>query len=206
MENLFHVLDEEEEVFTFESMSVKHLTESEELEVTYEYSMNHDDMFVSKFYLQIPGLSGEEVSMSQLDQDISLLRIVFSQGMCILHWFWMGFGTSRIEISSSIAEQVLLNQEMWTFWQTVYVPMMAEFLFVNRIPNKVVSLQVVSSYRWPEIKNEDDKSELNQSWHKDRGATLNEWREKYSVIVPLGGSSMFIVIVYKCRHMFKFLF
>ncbi len=56
MENLFHVLDEEEEVFTFESMSVKHLTESEELEVTYEYSMNHDDMFVSKFYLQIPGL------------------------------------------------------------------------------------------------------------------------------------------------------
>lgn len=186
MENLFHIIDEDDEVFTFDIITIEHLQSSQELEITFHYSVNRSDVFISKVYVQIDGLN-EEICSSLLIHDTSLVRIIFSLGMCVLQWFWMGFGSGKIEISASVAEQVELDKNMLEFWRHVYEPMIAEFLFVNRIPDKEVTLEVSSTYSWPSNSGKDHDIEVEKRGWCDGASVLSRWKETYSVIVPLGG-------------------
>lgn len=200
MENLFHIIETEEEVFTFDSMTIRHLVESEEIEISFAYGVNRTDSFVSKIYMHIRGLN-DDIYSTSLVEDLALRRMIFSLGMCTLHWFWMGFGIGKIEISRLIAEQVQLDDGMLQYWREVYVPMMAEFLYINRTPDKVVTLCIESSYSMPSGSSAIPIS-VEKTW-KESATQLRHWQKAYSVIVPLGGKSCCILYQIPCRFPIK---
>jgi hypothetical protein len=184
-ESLFHVVDEEDEVFSFDAMLIRHLSESQELEITFVFGANRVDAFESKVFVHVAGLDGD-VCSSLLVGDLQLKRIVFSLGMCVLQWFWMGFGAARIEIGAAVAEAVALDEEMLRFWRAVYEPMLAEFLYVNRLPDKEVALAVDAAYAWPAQPTPPPRDD--RGWCAD-APRIRRWREQFSLLVPLGGKS-----------------
>lgn len=184
-ESLFHVVDADDEVFSFDAMDIRHLSDSEELEITFGFGNNRVDAFESKVFVQVAGLD-RDVCSSLLVHDVQLKRIVFSLGMCVLQWFWMGFGSARIEIGAAVAEAVALDEEMLRFWRAVYEPMLAEFLYVNRLPDKEVSLDVDAAYAWPA--QPTPAPPADRSWCAD-ARRMRRWREQFSLLVPLGGKA-----------------
>lgn len=195
-ESLFHVIDEEDEVFSFDAMDIRHLPDSQELEITFVFGANRVDAFESKVYVHVAGLDGD-VCSSLLVGDLQLKRIVFSLGMCVLQWFWMGFGAARIEIGAAVAEAVALDEEMLRFWRAVYEPMLAEFLYVNRLPDKEVVLAVDVAYAWPAQPTPAPRDD--RSWCAD-APRIRRWREQFSLLVPLGGKAPRVSSRYLCAR------
>lgn len=136
------------------------------------------------------------------------LLAVFSVGMCVLPWYWMGFATSSITISSAIAAAVGISAEDVAFWQTLYTNVLMEFMYVNKLAypitlsveeqthNQLVSdgIDHLSATEGSKNRNGSvgDSQSQRQRINSCGGGNYNSMtateEDKKKVFVPLGGT------------------
>ena len=71
-------------------------------------------------------------SPEQIDASVSLKRMVFSVGMCVLPWVWMGFGCKQIILSDSVVQFATLSKDMLDFWSQFYNLVLLEYMYIHR--------------------------------------------------------------------------
>ena len=53
---------------------------------------------------------------------------IISIGLCVVTWYWMGYGCQRIILENDIG---YVSPNMLTFWLTLYENVLREYLFLN---------------------------------------------------------------------------
>ncbi|RYY84194.1 hypothetical protein EON63_09730 [archaeon] len=132
LEGLFAELDPDCEVFFFDDIEVD-VSIQDGLQVIYHfrYVGQEEHRFKSKLFIQ----------HVQLALNTAAYRTLFSIGMCVLPWFWMGFATRRVVISARTAQLAELTEDMMRYWREAYAHILAEFVYVNRLNFDEVDLQ-----------------------------------------------------------------
>lgn len=115
LNDLFQVISLSELVFGFE------LIRFEENVVTFYYSV-HNIHFTSELHLPL--------SIPSHSSSSSLSNVLFSIGMAILPWYWMGFGTKIIRIKKEVGS---FSREMMDYWEDFYNNIMLEYMYINHI-------------------------------------------------------------------------
>lgn len=187
LENLFFVRDTEDEEFVFEGMKLYLSASNLELIIEFSFRFCALSSFTSKLHVGLPTDFGGIETLN-----LGIRRTAFSIGMCVLHWFWMGFAAARIVVSLEMAKEVELTRDMMEYWREAYTNMTAEFLYLNKLAHKIVTLQVEEGYIWPteslahyDIKEDERKGLRVPSTH--------------DAIVPLGGGKDSLVVLQMAR-------
>jgi hypothetical protein len=111
-----------EEVFLFKEISLaRSEVELNSTEVCFHFEYGDAQM---RSMLLVPASPAELASARYR-------RILFSIGMCVCPWFWMGWGCRRIHLGEKVTTGVI-SQEMVDFWQEVYDNVLLEFMFVHQ--------------------------------------------------------------------------
>lgn len=91
---------------------------------------------------------------------------LFCIGMCVLPWYWMGFGCERIVINSEICPY---SPSLLEFWQSLYSNVLLEFLHCNKSAEfpklslsdaNLTSLPVPTPLKMTEAKDESEGAVL----------------------------------------------
>jgi hypothetical protein len=93
---------------------------------------------------------------------------IFSVGMCILSWYWMGFGCKRIVIELDCLE---VTPRMIQFWQKLYSNVLLEYVYCNR---KNAILPII------------ELSNTNKTFCNSTSTFMSNISRK--VLIPLGGT------------------
>ena len=104
-----------EEVFRFEDIVLS------EDQIQFTFSLNHlrftSDIHLPTSISSVPALEPHRT-------------LLFSIGMCVLPWYWMGFATKVIEISSKIGK---FHPGIIEYWVEVYNNVLLEYLYLNKL-------------------------------------------------------------------------
>eukprot|EP01031_Cornospumella_fuschlensis_P026776 gene26776-32354_t len=175
LENLFEELDPACETICFANIDVD-VSIQTGVQVVFHFTYNYldDDPLVFKSKLVIEHI--------QLKLDIEAYRVLFSIGMCVLPWIWMGFATRRIVISRAVAQLAELSDDMLVYWREVYAHILAEFVYVNRLEFDEVDLQFE-----PYVKGTEERDIIV-------AGSLSPQVLDFSVLVPLGGGKDSLVV------------
>lgn len=176
-QGLFHVRDSEEEIFYFDSIILNPSLSSSQpnyhhledgLQVDFVYRFCHDHKFTANLFIANVGV----------DLSLSIYRTLFSIGMTILPWYWMGFASKKVVISDSIAELAQVDPHILSYWEEVYVHILAEFVYVNKLSFHRVELNC-SFFPHPSSSSSLDGQRL--------GTISQSLISSSSNLVPLGG-------------------
>lgn len=142
--------------------------------VRFQYTYSHEHVITSNFY--IPW------DISDRMDDPILRKCLAFIGMCVLPWYWMGFATKTILISSVIP----LEDSDIPYWQTLYDNILAEFMFVHHLNFRV------------QIKLDSDKSahKYEPKATKNAGPFPRDSNDCSAILLPLGGGKDSIVAWY----------
>jgi hypothetical protein len=123
------LFDEEavdDEFFSFDDISMHWDQLRNETNITFHYSYGLKRKIESE--MAICGrLSSEHT------------HALFCVGMCVLPWYWMGYGCEKIIISVDVCP---FSPKILEFWQTLYSNVLLEYLHSNkssRLPTLVLS-------------------------------------------------------------------
>jgi hypothetical protein len=109
---------------------------------------------------------------------------LFCIGMCVLPWYWMGYGCERIVINSNICPY---SSSLLEFWQTLYSNVLLEFLHCNKtaeFPKLFFSDQTFTGLPVP----------LSISTSCRGSAEEDKEDSEGSVLVPIGGGKDSLVV------------
>lgn len=154
---LFTRVDDTEFAFYFSSISIQ-ATEGA-TKVIFEYNYNRGKPIRSSMLI-----SGE--------LDRSHKTCVLAIGMCVLPWYWMGFGTKRI-----ILEVEGVTDEIMSFFSIMYANVLLEFCERNNVEVPTIAMSEKSRAAVGTAAGAVDVD----SCHCKSGA------EEESILVPLGG-------------------
>lgn len=70
--------------------------------------------------------------------------LLFPIGMCVLLWYWMGFGSKRIQISNQISSLLPDIHEILLFWTNFYNNIMLEYMYINHLD---FTIEIFTEYR-----------------------------------------------------------
>lgn len=135
--------------------------------LTFKFSFCNEIDFNSVVLLDMP-----------LDErNLNVMRTVFSIGMCVCSWYWMGYYTPYIIISQNIVHMCGLSVDMMRFWEVLYHNISLEYVFVNKIPYQHLTFLLDGG---------------DQNIHPDAGLLVSDSKRtpKHSVIIPMGGTSL----------------
>jgi hypothetical protein len=183
LENMFHMKESNEEYLLFHSMQLGFNKDNDAFCVEFNFRYCEDSWFQSRLF--ISSIKREdEVEM----EDIVLRRIVFSLGMNILLWFWMGFATDRIIIDPVLYLSLNINQSSFiSYWQTFYDNILAEYYYVNKLFQKraVIEIEI------PDIV----YNSLFAPMSFNHTGNISKAKQRFhgNTIVPLGGNLYEIV-------------
>lgn len=151
---LFVVPDRSEYVFYFSDVLVT--AQGPNTEVVFQYSYNRGKPMRSRMTV-----------VGALDD--SHRPYLISIGMCVLSWFWMGFGTKYI-----VVEVEGVTDRIIEFFTAMYSNILLEFCERNNasLPQITASPAALSTAQQP----------LRASWTQPSGS-------KKSALIPLGGIS-----------------
>eukprot|EP01038_Epipyxis_sp_PR26KG_P009134 gene9134-12320_t len=116
-------------------------------------------------------------------------RSIFNIGMCVLTWYWMGFGTKNIILSNNIIQKCELNQDMIDFWDIVFNNVLLEYLYVN---NLTFHINIIPELPFQSAEDFAESSKVGIRIEKITSSPRK-------VIVPLGGGKDSLVV----WHMIK---
>lgn len=108
------------------------------------------------------------------EKSASIMRNVFSIGMCVCSWYWMGYYTSEIIISQKIIQSCFVSANMMQFWDMLFHNISLEYVYVNKIPYQRVRF-VMEGGAAPNETERNTTSKANP-------------KTKHSVIIPMGGN------------------
>lgn len=155
----------EERVFTFQDLFWEVLEHGEQPEsltkVTFVFLYGKEKRIESTMRIQAHRLTFEHQ------------HALFCIGMCVLPWYWMGFGCEKIVINSEICPY---SPSLLEFWQILYSNVLLEFLHCNK------------SAELPKLSLSDDTFTNLPS---PQGA---QRESKESVLVPIGGGKDSLVV------------
>jgi hypothetical protein len=117
MGSLFKQIDVRDSIFVFENIQI---IEINSIEFTYRVN---DIIFHS--LLVIPGT----LPLQRLPTELQH-RILFSIGMCVLPWYWMGFATKIIKIHSNLGT---FTSTVIEFWSEFYNEILLEYMYLNHL-------------------------------------------------------------------------
>lgn len=126
---------EEQEIFRFSGIDILHRAGNESAtEVTYTFSYSNKSPMSTKVIF--PGILRKE--------NVPMYHAIFAVGMCVLPWYWMGFGCRDILIEESVYAQ---SSDVLQFWQYLYSNVLLEYLLGNagKAESPVLSLAVSGS-------------------------------------------------------------
>ena len=107
------------------------------------------------------------LSVSALLLHPSYGMLLFSIGMCILPWYWMGFATKVIEIDERVGR---FHPSVIDYWTEVYNNVLLEYLYLNRLDFDI------------EIRYSSDDISIRPGHISNVSFT-----DKPKVLVPIGG-------------------
>ena len=162
--SLFNVRSAAEEKFYFKEISINDQT------VVFKYSYCNELHFESVLLLDRAVPSDK----------MCIRRTLFSIGMCICSWYWMGYFTPDIVISEDIVRLCCINVDMMGFWQTLYHNITLEFVYLNRLPYQRVNFVLAGGPATATDSKPTDELECVY----DRSA--------HSIIIPMGGLFLFL--------------
>lgn len=149
--------------FYFHSYSIK--TTCESTEIVFRYSFN-DSIYIQPSLILPFDLSPYQ---SSPQSSCKVHKIIQSIGLCVLLWFWMGFASKIIVISSTFH---LTSSEI-EFWQDFYDNITSEFLFKHRLMFRpkivVVSAEDSDGVVKKECQTEVRRNDGEEKWDEDEG-------------------------------------
>lgn len=160
MENLFCEQNLDLDVFCFEDISVSSLDEN--TVISYKFSYRRKCIVPSKLYIKGSILYVNPIA-------------IFSIGMCILPWYWMCYGCSRIIINVNICG---LSKDIIDFWQNLYSNVLLEYVYCNKLAH--IPIIELSSYS------------LNDQKQNTMGK-LSSIIEEKRILIPLGGKTILFI-------------
>eukprot|EP01039_Chlorochromonas_danica_P007995 gene7995-8817_t len=193
-QGLFRVRDSEEEIFYFDSIVLNPSSSSQPnnhhqshledgLHVDFVYRFCHDHKFTANLFIANAGV----------DLSLSIYRTLFSIGMTILPWYWMGFASKKVVISDAIAELAQLDEHILSYWEDVYVHILAEFVYVNKLSFHRVELNC--SFPHPSSSSSSSSSSCVPFPDGERlGIVGLSLIPTSSNLVPLGGGKDSLVV------------
>jgi uncharacterized protein YrzB (UPF0473 family) len=119
-DELFRIEDNSNDKFYFISYSIDHLSEDDSTSIIFHYSYAYKTHITSS--LSVPLVIDED--------DTIVSKLVFNIGMCVMMWYWMGYATKQIVISSALQA----NESDLRFWNHHMNHMMSEFAYVHKLP------------------------------------------------------------------------
>ena len=164
LEYLFKPRNKENDIFYFKRIDIKRVKIDEvlRLEAHYIYSFANEVEIRSKLILdrKVFDVLVQEY-MNNIDDNVNsnddsfyinkvyddleksprFFRMIFSIGMCILPWYWMGFACKSIVLEED-ATRGLMNDDMLKFWDTLYNNVLLEFMYMHKLSWKI-SIRVV---------------------------------------------------------------
>lgn len=87
--------------------------------------------------LVLDGVQRSHLSLPLTDQ--ALQRLVLDVALCVLPWYWMGFGCRRVLLRASAGR---LCQQECDFWSDLYSNVLLEYMYIHKERIKVRSLQL----------------------------------------------------------------
>ncbi len=154
---MFASRDAKDEKFFFKDILISHQS------LTFQFSFCNEINFDSVVLLD-----------TAIDKkDASLMRTVFSIGLCVCSWYWMGYYTSEIIISQKVIQMCSVSADMMKFWDMLYHNISLEYVYVNKIPYQHVRLIL-----------EGGAPSADQAKSTTSG---DKPKPKHSVIIPMGG-------------------
>jgi hypothetical protein len=118
----------------------------EELELFYFCDILINDEVVTFVYRYCDDRCFE--SQLALDGPVGslVMRTLFSIGMCVCSWYWMGFNTTRIVISEAVCLKCSIGEECMELWRNLYEQIALEYAYVNKTPLNVVEFVLEEPY------------------------------------------------------------
>lgn len=144
-----------DEKFYFKEVSVS------EKSLTFKYSFCGDVHFESIVLLD----------MTVDASDKSLMRTVFSIGMCVCSWYWMGYYTPEIVIAQEVIEMCGIRESMMGFWEKLYHNVTLEYVYVNKLTCRKVRFVL----------------EGGPGTATDMYGSNTRPTSEHSIIIPMGG-------------------
>ena len=157
---MFASRDVKDEKFFFEDIVISQQS------LTFQFSFCNEIHFESVVLL--------DVAIDE--KSASIMRNVFSIGMCVCSWYWMGYYTSEIIISQKIIQSCFVSADMMKFWDMLYHNISLEYVYVNKIPYQRVRF-VLEGGATP---NETERNFFPTT-------SKAKPKIKHSVIIPMGG-------------------
>ena len=220
LNHLFLIADPNEELFTFEDIEVYDSSSTgrrSDLSFSFpSFSLpankslfdRQDDRWVAiKFSFILPNnqacssmmlIDGFDLYEANRELSIEKYRTVFSIGMCVLCWFWMGFACRDIAISDKLVSHLKFTQEMRQFWTECLNGILAEFMYVHRSLLAFTEIEL----RWGFDQRVDNN--MDEAIHSYRAKPLrSDVKEKISksVLVPIGGGKDSLVVWHLANEM-----
>jgi len=161
---MFASRDAKDEKFFFKDIIISNQS------VTFQFSFCNETNFESVVLLDI----------AIDEKDASVLRTVFSIGLCVCSWYWMGYYTSEIIISQKIIHMCSVSADMMQFWDMLYHNISLEYVYVNKIPYQRVRF-ILEGGAPP-----SDQEKSTTSGAKPK--------PKHSVIIPMGGKHTYNIL------------
>lgn len=155
---MFTSRDAKDEKFYFKDIIIG------EQSITYKFSFCNDHHFESIILLDVP--------LNKCDANV--MRTVFSIGMCVCSWYWMGFYTSEIIISQKIVQCCSVSVDMMQFWDMLYHNISLEYVFVNKLSYQRIRFIL-------------EGGALNRETEIKATSSCVKPSTKHSVIIPMGG-------------------
>jgi hypothetical protein len=152
-------VEEEEVSFSFDEVSVSWSQECNESTVTFRFSYGSRTKIESSLTIG-ERLTGEHT------------HALFCVGMCVLPWYWMGYGCRTIVVSADVCP---FSPKILEFWQTLYSNVLLEYLHCNKCAQLPTLL--LSEKSCPQL-----PAPVNRH---ERSADLDP-----PVLVPIGGDPM----------------
>eukprot|EP01041_Mallomonas_annulata_P012671 gene12671-26686_t len=115
LENLFASRDPNDDIFYFRMITVNNTESSSE--ILFHYNFSNEIDIESKIVL--------DKSIS----DKNVEKTIISIGMCILTWYWMGYGCPKIVLERKIGH---VTDAMLDFWKDFYKNILLEFVYMNK--------------------------------------------------------------------------
>lgn len=126
---LFHVRDSADEVFYFERISIDEF-DHDALVVQFVFSYCGEDEFTSD-------LRVDHIGTVMSDE---LYRTLFDIGMCVMTWYWMGYGCRNIVVSHDVASLAGVDERTIGYWRESYNNILAEYIYENKLSFHSVNL------------------------------------------------------------------
>ena len=153
---MFASRDTKDEKFFFEDILISQQS------LTFQFSFCNEISFESVVLL--------DVAIDE--KSASIMRNVFSIGMCVCSWYWMGYYTSEIIISQKIIRSCFVSADMVKFWDMLYHNISLEYVYVNKLPYQRVRFVMEGG-----AANKTERNTMSKAKPKI----------KHSVIIPMGG-------------------